>query len=322
MSLPRGSSTGGTWLRVEEDKSAVILDALDRAEGLPISEVENGLTRDMPKWKPVTVKALQKAMEGVAIKVGGELEVDMGEAFGLIFDGCSHGSMHYVGLFAVYGVNGQLRDSSQTADGHIKLILAVLGVYNKADVMIRFLVGDNCAANKAIAVEHMVPTGAKHLKVVKLHSHLKKVDNICKCLQRTDLDMAQIRVLFDSVVAEIPVTADYFKAGAAIVHDSDFEAASIKIQQLQAKERKQQGDHYADSLLHSGEQKRKRGQLLTRYDVVVVKISLTLNVETLFSRCKLVPSPQRSSMTTANFEMLVVLKAKSSLGTSLHLSLD
>ncbi|OWY98843.1 hypothetical protein PHMEG_00030283, partial [Phytophthora megakarya] len=227
-------------------------------------------------------------MEGVFIKVGEKLEVEMGDSFGLIFGGWSHGSMHFVGLFAVYSVDGQLRvpllglspleDESQTADTHIKMILVVIGVYNKKGAMVLFLVGNNCVTNRAIAtkmvvllvgcashrfnlsvkklltaheviletlnglmvqirqpnnaavlakvtelcpvkrnmtrwsstveileryiklrglikqvdaVEDMVPTGTEYLKVVKLYSHLKKLDSVCKCLQRVDMDMAQ-----------------------------------------------------------------------------------------------------------------------------------
>ncbi|OWY97264.1 hypothetical protein PHMEG_00032258 [Phytophthora megakarya] len=120
---------------------------------LPISKVEDDLTQSMSKWEPVTAKALREAMEGVFIKVGEKMEVEMGASSGLIFDDWSYGSMHFVGLCAVYCVDGQLR----TPDAHIKLLLAVLGIYNKTAAMVHFLVGDNGVTNKAIATKMAVP---------------------------------------------------------------------------------------------------------------------------------------------------------------------
>jgi hypothetical protein len=64
------------------------------ARNLPITEVDNDLTRSMSIWKPISSKTLKKLMEGVAAKVGAALATEMGELFGLIFDGWSHASLH------------------------------------------------------------------------------------------------------------------------------------------------------------------------------------------------------------------------------------
>ncbi|OWZ10459.1 hypothetical protein PHMEG_00016690 [Phytophthora megakarya] len=230
--------------------------------------------------------------------------------FGLIFDGWSHASLHYVGIFAVYECNGQRRqplrgvspldEGCQDADAHIRLIANVLSVYNKTPEMVCFLVADNCATNQSIATKLTVPlvgcsshrfnlaankfyaehepilddvnslmtqlrhpnnyselakhtdlrpvkrnltrwsstfamverylvqTGSKYRKLVKLYEDLKKLNSICKHLQKDDTDMAQVRVLFDSVKAEYPVMSDYLKAGAKIVHSPVFESAIVK----------------------------------------------------------------------------------------------
>ncbi|OWY97632.1 hypothetical protein PHMEG_00031791, partial [Phytophthora megakarya] len=121
---------------------------------LSICELENNLTRSMRK--PITAKALLKAIEGVSIKVSQKLEVEMGESFGLIFDGWSQCSMHYVGFFVVYCVDNQLRvqllglltleDGSHTADGHQNQTRRVWCT----GAMVSFLLGDACVTNKAI----------------------------------------------------------------------------------------------------------------------------------------------------------------------------
>ncbi|KUF85786.1 Cellobiose dehydrogenase [Phytophthora nicotianae] len=76
---------------------------------MPVHEVEDAFTRAMSKLRPVTVKSVQKCMEGIAIKVGQQLEKELGELFGLMFDGWSHAGIHYVALFAVYEADAFLR---------------------------------------------------------------------------------------------------------------------------------------------------------------------------------------------------------------------
>jgi hypothetical protein len=78
---------------------------------------------------------------------------------------------------------------------------------------------------KVEAVEEMVPTGSRHRKLVALCQDLKKLNSVSKRLQREDIDMAQVRVLFDSVKAEFPVMSDYLKTGAKIVHSPAFEVS-------------------------------------------------------------------------------------------------
>jgi hypothetical protein len=105
---------------------------------MPIHEVKDELTRAMSKLQPVKVKAVKKYMEWIAIKIGNNLEVELGELFGLMFDGLSHAGVHYVALFAVYEADGELRvsltglsplvDGTQTEDAHVQLFESVLDV--------------------------------------------------------------------------------------------------------------------------------------------------------------------------------------------------
>ncbi|RLN60155.1 hypothetical protein BBJ28_00014322 [Nothophytophthora sp. Chile5] len=81
---------------------------------------------------------------------------------------------------------------------------------------------------KVEAVEELVSTGSRHRKLVALGEHLKKPNSISKRLQREGIDLAQVRVLFDSVKVEYPVMSDYLKAGAKIVNSPVFEAAVVK----------------------------------------------------------------------------------------------
>ncbi|EGZ15225.1 hypothetical protein PHYSODRAFT_505306 [Phytophthora sojae] len=133
------------------------------------------------------------------------------------------------------------------------------------------------------AVEEMVPTGGKHRKLVALFEHLKKFESVCKRLQREDTDMGEVRLMFDSLIAEYPVLSDHLKSTAKIVHTPAFESGVVK--------------------------KRKQAPSTTRYMPLVKMVPPRSNtVERLFSQCKLVLTPHRRSMLPANFEQLAFLR--------------
>ncbi|KAG3107993.1 hypothetical protein PI124_g14402 [Phytophthora idaei] len=76
---------------------------------------------------------------------------------------------------------------------------------------------------KVEAVEELIPTGAKHRTILDLFEHLKKFESICLRLQRDDMDMAEMRAMFDALIAEYPVMGEHPKATAKIVHRAAFE---------------------------------------------------------------------------------------------------
>ncbi|ETN23340.1 hypothetical protein PPTG_02934 [Phytophthora nicotianae INRA-310] len=134
---------------------------------LPISEVDNDVSRSMSKWPPISSKALKACMHTVAKNVGVVIDQELGVSFGLMFDGWSHGSMHYIGLYGVYDVMGARRErllslsplgeGGQSAEAHVEMIRTVLDVYNKTTAMVAFIVGDNCNTNQKIATLLGVP---------------------------------------------------------------------------------------------------------------------------------------------------------------------
>ncbi|EGZ17545.1 hypothetical protein PHYSODRAFT_499950 [Phytophthora sojae] len=82
---------------------------------------------------------------------------------------------------------------------------------------------------KVDAVEEMVPTGGKHRKLVALFEHLKKFESVCKRLQREDTDIGEVRLMFDSLIAEYPVMSEHLKSTAKIVHTPAFESGVVKV---------------------------------------------------------------------------------------------
>ncbi|RLN57216.1 hypothetical protein BBJ28_00026335 [Nothophytophthora sp. Chile5] len=177
------------------------------------------------------------------------------------------------------------------------------------------------------AVKYLVPTGNQHRKIVTLFEHMKKLDSVCKKLQNDSTNMADVRLLFDSVVAEYPIMGEHLKSGTKIVHSPSFEAAVVKVingsalstaeatalQPLQVsrslgKKRKERDDDYAAQILREGTKKRSSMRSSVAYSNLVTIPPTSNTVERLFSQCKLIMTPQRRCMLPANFEMISFLR--------------
>ncbi|KAE9339410.1 hypothetical protein PF008_g11585 [Phytophthora fragariae] len=395
---------------------------------MPLSEVDNELTRDMSKWKAVSSRVLLNNMHHVAKKIGKNLEEILGVCFGVMYDGWSHGCMHYVAVYGVFVENGEVRvqllavspleEGSQDADAHIKLFDGVLDVYNKKLDMVAFIVGDNCATNQSVAtklgvplvgcashrfnlavnrfladseplltqvntlmsklsqannfaqlaeatslhpikrnitrwssnfemlqryerirpqiktveaVEELIPTGASYRKLLELLQHMKKFESVTKKPQGDGIDLADVRLLFDSVIADYPCMCEQLKPTAKIVHSPVFEAAVVKAingcalssaekaavkrfeEPKRGTKRKERAEDYATQILRAGPSKRsKTGGRSdgTIYSSLLKQLPPTSNAcERLFSQCKRVLTPQRTSMLPANFELIMFLRA-------------
>ncbi|KAE9064364.1 hypothetical protein PF007_g29227 [Phytophthora fragariae] len=61
-------------------------------------------------WKPVSSKTLKLDMQTCAPNVGGVIKKELGEIFGVMWDGWTHGTVHYVGIYGVTFVNGKHRE--------------------------------------------------------------------------------------------------------------------------------------------------------------------------------------------------------------------
>ncbi|KAG2823684.1 hypothetical protein PC116_g12196 [Phytophthora cactorum] len=98
-------------------------------------------------------------MHGVTKKVG----MTLGICFGIMFDGWSSGSMHYVTVYSVFETNGDLHlqllavspldDGSPDADANIKLFDSVPDIYNNTLDMVAFIVGDNYSSIQSTATK-------------------------------------------------------------------------------------------------------------------------------------------------------------------------
>ncbi|KAG3111562.1 hypothetical protein PI124_g9339 [Phytophthora idaei] len=98
---------------------------------MPLSEVGDERTRAMDKWRPTNSKAIKKDIITVASNLGSVISEEMGDEIGVMYDGWSYGTMHYIAVYSLYIVDGRLRrtllvvspldDGNQDADAHIAL---------------------------------------------------------------------------------------------------------------------------------------------------------------------------------------------------------
>ncbi|KAG3235716.1 hypothetical protein PI124_g19261 [Phytophthora idaei] len=186
------------------------------------------------------------------------------------------------------------------------------------------------AIKMVAAVEDLLPRPSIHRQVVQLVNKLEALDSVCVKLQSEERTFADVRLHFDAVMAKYPATSHHLSASARIVHSPVFESAVVKLlsdRALTAEEEEsvarfavtdstsneapRRVDFATETLRQA---KRPRHSSGIKYIDILRMIPPTSNrCERLFSQCKLVLSPLRSSLLPANFEMLVFLRANREL---------
>ena len=142
---------------------------------IPLSEVENPITRKALKMKAVSIKTLRKYILNLADIVKDGIKRILPEKFGIIFDGWSDGLTHYVGIFACYSPGGKytevllairpmINEEKLDAEEHIKLFNATLESYGKYPGNVCVLIGDNASTNRKVAKDMGIP-------LIGCHSH-------------------------------------------------------------------------------------------------------------------------------------------------------
>ncbi|KAG4238184.1 hypothetical protein PC116_g13765 [Phytophthora cactorum] len=104
-------------------------------------------------------------MDGVVMAVERSIASELTASFGIMLDGWTHASEHYVAVFACYEVNGSLKtpllsmalllneaNNDLYAESHLDFLVTILprdfGVHL---VQCRFIVGDNGSVNRRLA---------------------------------------------------------------------------------------------------------------------------------------------------------------------------
>ena len=131
-------------------------------KGLPFTFCEDETNRKYCRLKPLSYKTFMKYLGLVTTAVEKEIGNQLPTHFGIVFDGWSDSSVHYVGLFACFcDANGEplypflafsplLDETDLGSNSYKEWISATLELYGKSLDAIIFIVGDNCAVNQSL----------------------------------------------------------------------------------------------------------------------------------------------------------------------------
>ncbi|KAG6962080.1 hypothetical protein JG688_00008785 [Phytophthora aleatoria] len=241
----------------------------------------------MSKWRPTNSKAVKADMITVATKLGAVIAEEMGIVFGVMYDGWTHGTMHFV---AVYGQYVFLAEHEDLLHQVNNLMLQLRQPNNAAELFkLTPLRAKKCNVTRwsfiynmlqrygAIrpqirlveAVEDLVPSTGDHKKLVGLQKHLEKLDSVCKRLQY-----------------EATTMSETFRG-----------------------KRKERQDSYAAQIIQQGGAKRRQVERAA-YSSLAAPVPPTSNTcERLFSERKMILMLQRSCMLPVHFEMLMFIRA-------------
>ncbi|ETK84464.1 hypothetical protein L915_10569 [Phytophthora nicotianae] len=245
-----------------------------------LSKVDDPPTHSLINTMPISSKALLRCMRHVATKVpnfspmstailGARIAVDMGEKFGVLFDGWASGTLHFVavyGLFSkgVFYIKRCLRSCPLNMDKELMFLEAYKPIIDQVQALCVQLRLPNNAAELArhtkykplkanatrwsstfqmltryvkirdaikmvAAIEDLLPRPSTHRQIVQLVNKLEDLDSIRVKLQSEDCTLGEVRRLFDTVMAKYPATSHHHGASARIVHLPVFEDAVVKL---------------------------------------------------------------------------------------------
>lgn len=138
---------------------------------LPLSFCENEAAKRYSNLDSICVETLVSGMSSVTRAVERGIAEEIPDLFGLIFDGWSHASDHYIAVYARYEVDGVVKtpllcmapllneeEEDLSARGHMEFLATMLPRdYGKQLGQCCFLVGDNCSVNRRLATLMGVP---------------------------------------------------------------------------------------------------------------------------------------------------------------------
>ena len=143
-----------------------------------ISVVECPAMRKLARLKPVSSRSVRKHLLSLMTVVKEYVKQRLPSTFASVLDGWTEGTDHYIGIWASYNVTDGTHDGKEhpiqtllsicpllladgiegmTARDHPSHINLILGGYDKNEMNVICLVGDNCTVNQSIARIMEVP---------------------------------------------------------------------------------------------------------------------------------------------------------------------
>ncbi|KAG3084560.1 hypothetical protein PC121_g5373 [Phytophthora cactorum] len=166
------------------------------------------------------------------------------------------------------------------------------------------------AIKMVAAVEDLLPRASIHRQVVQLVNKLEALDSVCVKLQSKERTLAD-RLCSDCSLASVESAVVKLLSDRALTAEEEESVARFAVTDSTSNEAPRRVDFATETLRQA---KRPRHSSGIKYIDILRMIPPTSNrCEHLFSQCKLVLSPLRSSLLPTNFEMLVFLRANREL---------
>ncbi|KAF1788456.1 Ribonuclease H-like domain [Phytophthora cactorum] len=212
------------------------------AEMLEATTAETGTSHTLYGWLLWTImsnlpsrSARIAQRDGVVLAVERSIASEMPDIFGLILDGWTHLSEHYLAVFACYEVNGKVKtpllcmapllnepDDDLSAVAHMEFLANMLPRdFGKQLQQCVFIVGDNCSVNRRLATLVNVPLVgcASHRLNLAVQQQLEDHEDDLAEVQAL---MIKLRTLTQSAMLRLGPRAD-------IIHSPDFESGCVRV---------------------------------------------------------------------------------------------
>ena len=134
---------------------------------LPLSYLDDKENQRIHSLQPISAKTFKKYALEVVQKVERRIAAVLPDKFGIVIDGWSQGSTHYVAIFAAFEESGELvmpllamtppfDETHFDAQAHYDLIGDTLELYGKSTYNIAYMVADNAAVNVKTAGDELL----------------------------------------------------------------------------------------------------------------------------------------------------------------------
>jgi hypothetical protein len=128
----------------------------------PFSEVEDPLTRALAKSNPICRSTLMTYIKLVTVETENKIKEELPDRFGIVLDGWSEGSTHYIAVFAAFEKDGvskmpllaiapPLDEENYDAESHKAFITYVLETFGKRLNDLIYMVADNASVNRRLS---------------------------------------------------------------------------------------------------------------------------------------------------------------------------
>ncbi|POM67586.1 Hypothetical protein PHPALM_16385 [Phytophthora palmivora] len=205
--MTSASANTGTLVGFIDDKTHKIFSWIDMVLScnLSFSFCETEAASNYVKIGSLSTDSLVKYMSLLVREVETVIGSILPKSFGIIFDGWTFRSEHYVAVFASFRHDGKAQNiliamapiiddnvDDLTARSQVKFLDTILSYYGRSKANIAYIVGDNCAVKAQNILIAMAPIIDDNVDDLTARSQVKFLDTILSYYGRSKANIAYI----------------------------------------------------------------------------------------------------------------------------------